>query len=226
MQRFARAGSAEELLGKATSRESKLDKFKPYLASGGTKASPTPPRCTPNCSSAAGPAACRPSAATSGPFRQAAAAPGPAAVPKTRQITRWLLTRPDHLQADEQAQLEASPRPLPAHRRARRARDAAFAEMMTARTGSRDLEAWLAAVEADEPARPALLRRRHPQRQASRHQRPHLALQLRQGRGHRQQDQDDQAPDVRPRRLRPASQTRHLAPCITGSQNSRQSRSL
>ena len=26
----------------------------------------------------------------------------------------------------------------------------AFAEMMTARTGSRDLEAWLAAVEADE----------------------------------------------------------------------------
>ena len=30
------------------------------------------------------------------PFRQALAAPGPApAVPKTRQITRWLLTRPD-----------------------------------------------------------------------------------------------------------------------------------
>jgi hypothetical protein len=39
------------------------------------------------------------------PFRQAPAAPGPApAVPKTRQITRWLLTRPDHLQAGEQAQ--------------------------------------------------------------------------------------------------------------------------
>ena len=31
VQRFARAGSAEELLGKATSRESKLDEFKPYL---------------------------------------------------------------------------------------------------------------------------------------------------------------------------------------------------
>jgi transposase len=28
----------------------------------------------------------------------------------------------------------------------------AFAEMMTARTGSRDLETWLAAVEADEHA--------------------------------------------------------------------------
>ena len=31
VQRFARAGSAGELLGKATSRESKLDEFKPYL---------------------------------------------------------------------------------------------------------------------------------------------------------------------------------------------------
>ena len=31
VQRFARAGSAGELLGKATSRESKLDKFRPYL---------------------------------------------------------------------------------------------------------------------------------------------------------------------------------------------------
>jgi transposase len=28
----------------------------------------------------------------------------------------------------------------------------AFAEMMTVRTGSRDLEAWLAAVEADDQA--------------------------------------------------------------------------
>ena len=35
-------------------------------ASGGTKASPTPPRSTPNCGNRAGPAASRPSAATSG----------------------------------------------------------------------------------------------------------------------------------------------------------------
>jgi hypothetical protein len=73
------------------------------------------------------------------------------------------------------------------------------------------------------PGRAALPRRRHPQRPAGRHQRPHPALELRHGRGHRQQDQDDQAPDVRPRRLRPAPQTRHFAPCVTGPQNSRQS---
>ena len=84
------------------------------------------------------------------PFRQALAAPDPApAVPKTRQITRWLLTRPDHLQPDEQAQLQAIRTRCP-HIDALARHVTAFAEMMTARTGSRDLEAWLAAVEADD----------------------------------------------------------------------------
>ena len=83
------------------------------------------------------------------PFRQAPAAPGPApAVPKTRQITRWLLTRPDHLPAGEQAQLQAIRARCP-HIDALARHVTAFAEMMTARTGSRDLESWLAAVEAD-----------------------------------------------------------------------------
>jgi len=86
------------------------------------------------------------------PFRQALAAPDPApAVPKTRQITRWLLTRPDHLQPDEQAQLQAIRTRCP-HIDALAGHVTAFAEMMTARTGSRDLEAWLAAVEADDQA--------------------------------------------------------------------------
>ena len=84
------------------------------------------------------------------PFRQALAAPDPAPpVPKTRQITRWLLTRPGHLQAGEQAQLQAIRARCP-HIDALAGHITAFAQMMTARTGSRDLEAWLAAVEADD----------------------------------------------------------------------------
>jgi len=84
------------------------------------------------------------------PFRQAAAAPDPApAVPKTRQITRWLLSRPDHLQPEEQAQLSAIRASCP-HIDALAGHVTSFAEMMTQRTGDRDLEAWLAAAEADD----------------------------------------------------------------------------
>ena len=150
VQRFARAGSAGELLGKATSRESKLDQFTPYLHR----------RWNEGVTDAAALHAELREQGWAGseqtvrryvrPFRQAPAAPGPApAVPKTRQITRWLLTRPDHLQPDEQAQLQAIRARCP-HIDALAGHVTAFAEMMTARTGSRDLEAWLAAVEADD----------------------------------------------------------------------------
>jgi transposase len=152
VQRFARAGSAGELLGKATSRESKLDQFKPYLHQ----------RWNEGVTDAAALHAELRQRGWAGseqtirryvrPFRQALAAPGPApAVPKTRQITRWLLTRPDHLQPGEQAQIQAIRARCP-HIDALAGHVTAFAEIMTARTGSRDLETWLATVEADEQA--------------------------------------------------------------------------
>ena len=53
------------------------------------------------------------------------------------------------------------------------------------------------------PARTPLTRRRHPARPAGRHRRAGPALPLRRHGGKRQQDQDDQTPDVRPRWLRP-----------------------
>jgi transposase len=150
VQRFARAGSAGELLGKATSRESKLDDFTPYLRQ----------RWNEGVTDAAALHAELRERGWAGseqtvrryvrPFRQALAAPDPApAVPKTRQITRWLLTRPDHLQPDEQAQLQAIRARCP-HIDALAGHVTAFAEMMTARTGSSDLESWLAAIEADD----------------------------------------------------------------------------
>jgi transposase len=152
VQRFARAGSADELLGKATSRDSRLDEFKPYICQ----------RWNQGVTDAAALHAELRERGWAGsvqtvrryvrPFRQAAAPPDPApAVPKTRQITRWLLTRPDHLQADEQAQLAAIRARCP-HIDALAGHVTAFAEMMTARTGSRDLEAWLTAAEADDQA--------------------------------------------------------------------------
>jgi len=152
VQRFARAGSAEELLGKATSRESKLDKFTPYLHQRWNEGITDAAQLHAELRQRGWAGSEQTVRRYVRPFRQAPAAPGPApAVPKTRQITRWLLTRPDHLHADEQAQLQAIRARCP-HINALAGHVTAFAEMMTARTGSRDLEAWLAAVEADDQA--------------------------------------------------------------------------
>ena len=150
VQRFARAGSAQELLGKATSRESKLDKFTPYLHQRWNEGVTDAARLHAELREQGWAGSEQTVRRYVRPFRQAAAAPGPApAVPKTRQITRWLLTHPGRLPADEKAQLEAIRARCP-HTDALAGHVTAFAEMMTSRTGSRDLEAWLAAVEADD----------------------------------------------------------------------------
>ncbi len=84
------------------------------------------------------------------PFRQLAAAPPPApAIPKTRQITRWLLSRPASLDPGEHAQLAGIRARCP-HLDALAAHVTSFAEMMTNRTGEQELSGWLAAVEADD----------------------------------------------------------------------------
>jgi transposase len=152
VQRFARAGSAGELLAKATSRESRLDEFKPYLHQRWNEGVTDAAVLHAELRERGWTGSVQTVRRYVRPFRQAPAAPAPApAIPKTRQITRWLPTRPDHLQADEQAQLQAIRARCP-HIDALAGHVTAFAEMMTARTGSRDLEAWLAAVEADDQA--------------------------------------------------------------------------
>ena len=150
VQRFARAGSVDELLVKAINRESKLDPFKPYICQrwneGVTDAAVLHAELQERGWTGSGKTVRRYVA----PFRQAAAAPDPVpAVPKTRQITRWLLSRPDHLQPEETAQLVVIKDHCP-HISALAGHITSFAEMMTARTGDSDLEGWLAAVEADD----------------------------------------------------------------------------
>lgn len=152
VQRFARASSVDELLVKATSRESALDEFKPYICQRWNEGVTDAAALHAELQQRGWVGSAQTVRRYVRPFRQARAAPDPApAVPKTRQITRWLLTRPDHLQAGEQAQLEAIRARCP-HIDALARHVTAFAQMMTARTGSRDLEAWLAAVETSDQA--------------------------------------------------------------------------
>jgi transposase len=160
VDRFAREPDAARLLVKATSRESKLDPFKPWISR----------RRNEGLTSAA--ALHAEMAATLGwtgnvqaveryvrQFRTAdgrtragrAVRPVPVAplVPKTRQITRWLLSRPGSLDPDDQAQLAAVTAACP-HLHALAGHIRTFAEMMTRRQGLLALEDWLTRVEADD----------------------------------------------------------------------------
>lgn len=83
------------------------------------------------------------------PFRTAGRAPAVAHRPPTvREVTRWLLTRPDDLGADDhQALQEILDRSAPLAAAAGHVR--AFAEMMLHRRGV-DLPGWIAAVRAND----------------------------------------------------------------------------
>jgi transposase len=160
VSRFAREPDPAALLVKATSRDSKLDPFKAYIGQrwnqgitdaavlhaelaatqGWTGSVQAVRRYVRQFRTAGGQA--RPARAG----QPAPAAPPP---PKTRQITRWLLSRPSRLDADDQAQLAAVTAACP-HLDALAGHIRSFAEMMTHRQGLLALEDWLTRVEADD----------------------------------------------------------------------------
>jgi transposase len=163
--KFAGAASIDELLVKATRRPSVLDPFKPYLGQrwnqGITSAAAlheeirargwdggilTVQRYLRQFRTADG----RDRQARAQPQRTAPSAPAP---PKPRQVTRWIMTHPDHLASDDAANLarllDASPALAAAAAHVR-----SFADTMTRRQGLLALEDWLTAVEADD--QPAL----------------------------------------------------------------------
>jgi len=157
--KFTQAASIDELLVKATTRPSILDPFKPYLnqrqnqgitsaaalhqeirARGWTGGVLTAGRYLRQFRTADG----RDRPARAQPQLTAPAAPAP---PKPRQVTRWIMTHPDHLAGDDAADLarllDASPALAAAAGHVR-----SFAAMMTRRQGLLALEDWLTAVEA------------------------------------------------------------------------------
>jgi transposase len=158
--KFAGPAGIDELLVKATRRPGILDPYKPYLGQ----------RWNDGITSAA--ALHAELAATQGwtgsvqaveryvrQFRTADGrtragrnprqAPASQPVPKTRQITRWLLSRPDRLDPDDQAGLAVITARC-THLDALAGHIRGFAEMMTRRQGLLALEDWLTRVEADD----------------------------------------------------------------------------
>jgi transposase len=157
--KFAGAASIDELLVKATSRPAILDPFKPYLGqrwnAGVTSAAALHEEIRARGwkgGSLAVSRYLRQFRTADGRDRQARARPqltAPAAqpAPRPRQVTRWIMTRPDNLAADDAARLArllgASPALAAAAARVR-----SFAGMMTGRQGQY-LGEWMTAVRAD-----------------------------------------------------------------------------
>jgi transposase len=154
VDRFARATSLEEVLVKATSRASILDPFKPYLNQ----------RWNDGCTSATDLHAeirtqgwkgsvqavrryLRQFRPAGGAAQQAGkAAPAAPAPPKPRQVIRWIMTRPDRLDAADATRLAQITARSP-ELKATAAHVREFAAMMTGRQGHR-LDEWITSVRA------------------------------------------------------------------------------
>jgi transposase len=150
VRRFARAGSADELLARSVNRETKLDEFKPYLCWRWNEGARDASALHAELRRQGWAGSVQTVRRYLAQFRKTdAAAEAPPAVPKTRQITRLLLTRPDHLTPAEQAQLADICGQCP-HLASLAVHIAAFANMMMNLTGSTHLDEWLTAVEADD----------------------------------------------------------------------------
>ena len=107
VRRSARAGSAQELLG-GTARGSRLDEFKPYLCRRWNEGARDATALHAELQKRGWTGSARTVRRYVAQFREPGTAPSaPPAVPKARQITRLLLTRPDRLEPGEREQLAA-----------------------------------------------------------------------------------------------------------------------
>jgi transposase len=150
--RYARQPGADELLVKTINRDSKLDPFKPWIHQRWNEGITSAPALHAELQARGWKGSVNTVRRYVRPFRPLPAAPpAPPAMPKTRTITSWLLSRPESLTEEEQAQLAAVRARCP-HIDALAGHVTGFAQMMTRRSGGKDLESWLTAVEAsDQP---------------------------------------------------------------------------
>lgn len=157
VRRFARAGSLDELLVKATGRQSVLDEHKPYLHARWLDGCHDIPQLHQELRERGftGSVQCvrryfrsfRPPRLP-GRKQQPVARPNPRATPKPRRVVRWILTNPQHLAPADAAELKeiraACPRLDAAARHVHH-----FAEMLHHLRGDQ-LPDWMERVLADD----------------------------------------------------------------------------
>ncbi len=151
VQRSARQPDMDKLLVKATSRDNKLNPFKPWINQRWNQGITDAAALHTELQARGWTGSVQAVRRYVRPFRATTAAPLPQpALPKARQITSWLLRHPENLSDDEQAHLPAIRARCP-HIDALAGHVTSFAEMMTRRSGDEDLEDWLSAALCQEP---------------------------------------------------------------------------
>jgi transposase len=150
VRRFARASSAEDLLAKARGRRpSVLDEFKPYLHQRWNAGCTSMLQLHAEIKQAGYPGSYSIVRNYLQPFRATGTAPPAApAPPKARHVASWILRDPATLDEDEQVKLKGVRARCP-HLDALADHVTEFAKILTGRHGGR-LDAWIAAVEADD----------------------------------------------------------------------------
>ncbi len=150
VHRFAAAASAEELLVKATTRQTKIDRYKPFLRQRWNEGITSATVLHAELQAKGWQGSVQAVQRYVRPFRAMTAAPPPGPViPATRQITRWLLTRPTALSDEEQAQFAGLQDHCP-HLAVLAACVRSFAEIMARRQGEQELEGWLTQAETSD----------------------------------------------------------------------------
>ena len=148
VHRFAAAASAEELLVKATTRQTRIDRYKPFLRQRWNEGVTSATALHAELQAKGWQGSVQAVQRYVRPFRAMTGAPPPSpVVPATRQITRWLLTRPATLSDKERAQLASVLGRCP-HLSVLAACVRSFAEIMARRRGEQELEGWLTQAEA------------------------------------------------------------------------------
>ncbi|MGE5763236.1 MAG: ISL3 family transposase [Mycobacterium leprae] len=148
VRRFANAASVEELLVRSAERASKIDPFKEHLHRRWNEGATDAARLTEQITALGYAGSAQTVRRYLHRFRDGRPAPKPGPVaPTVRDTTRWIMTRPDRLDADDQVALKSILARCPElDRLATHVAD--FARMMTNLEGHR-LEAWTASAEAD-----------------------------------------------------------------------------
>jgi transposase len=149
VRRFANAPSLDQLLAKTAERASVLDGFTAYLHQRWMKGCTDAAQLTKDLKAQGYTGSDQTVRRYLRPFRHGRPTPPPGPTPPTvREVTSWILRRPDTLDDQEQTRLKEVLARCP-HLDATSRHVAAFAEMLTGLHGDR-LDGWIAAVDADD----------------------------------------------------------------------------